>query len=209
MKKLKTITWIIIAFTFLLAIVGVIFLPEEIPVQWNEQGVSNVESKYILLHLPILSLFLCVVYMNIAKTLRFAIPLIVAAITLICEMIIMVNAFGLINITHIGTPASNLWIGRILSIIVGIVIMIIGNKLPKIVMNYYTGVKTPWAMNNNDIWIKTQRFAGKLWFTVGLVLIGLAFTPAEIERTGRVLCLIAIAILPRIYSYQLFDKQKK
>jgi len=209
MKKLKTITWIIIAFTFLLAIVGVIFLPEEIPVQWNEQGVSNVESKYILLHLPILSLFLCVVYMNIAKTLRFAIPLIVAAITLICEMIIMVNAFGLINITHIGTPASNLWIGRILSIIVGIVIMIIGNKLPKIVMNYYTGVKTPWAMNNNDIWIKTQRFAGKLWFTVGLVLIGLAFTPGEIERTGRVLCLIAIAILPRIYSYQLFDKQKK
>ncbi len=209
MKKIKTITWIIIAITFLIAIIGVIFLPDEIAVQWNDQGVSNEGSKYILLYLPFISLVICVAYMSIAKTLRYIVPLVTSIFILICEAIILVNAFGLINITHIGTPTSNLWIGRIISIIVGIVIMIIGNRLPKIVMNYYIGVKTPWAMNNNDIWTKTQRFAGKLWFTVGLILIGLAFLPAEIGHTGRVLCLIAIAILPRIYSYQLFDKQKK
>lgn len=209
MKKLKTTTWIIIAITFFIAIIGVIFLPDVIAVQWNDQGVSNEDSKYILLYLPFISLVICAAYMNIAKTLRYIVPLVTSILVLICEAIILVNAFGLINITHIGTPTSNLWIGRILSIIVGIVIMILGNKLPKIVMNYYLGVKTAWAMDNNDIWIKTQRFAGKLWFAVGLILIGLAFSPAGMERIGRVLCFITLAILPRIYSYKLFDKQEK
>lgn len=209
MKKIKAVTWVSIAITFLISFIEIIFLPDKIAIQWNEQGISNEGSKYVVLYLPFISLVICAVYMSIAKTLRYIVPLVTSILILICEAVILVNAFGFINITHIGTPTSNLWIGRILSIIVGVVIIIIGNRLPKIIMNYYIGVKTPWAMNNNDIWIKTQRFAGKLWFAVGLILIGLAFSPAEIEHAGRVLCFIAIAILPRIYSYKLFDKQNK
>ena len=209
MKKLKTITGVLIAVTFLISIVGILFLPEQIAVQWNDQGVSNVGSKYILLYLPVISLVLCLVYMSIAKTLRYIIPLLTAAFILICEAVILVNAFGIVNITHIGSEGSSIWAGRIINIIVGILVVIIGNRLPKFVMNYYIGVKSPWALTDSDSWIKTQRFAGKVWFVIGLVLIVLAFMPAKIKYAGRILCFVAMIVLPRIYSFKLYDKKKQ
>lgn len=209
MKKIKTITWIIIAITFLIAIIGVIFLPDKIAVQWNDQGVSNEGSKFTLLYLPFISLVICAVYMSIAKTLRHIVPLVTSILMLICEVVISVNAFGIINITHIGSPSSNLWIGRIINIIFGIVVMVIGNKLPKTVINYYVGVKTVWAVSNTDIWVKTQRFAGKLWFVFGIVLIVLEFFPYSVRYSGRILVLIILAIAPRMYSFYLYDKKDK
>lgn len=135
MKKINAITWGLIAITFIISIVSLIFLPDEIAVQWNGQGVSNTASKYTVLYLPVISFIICFAYMKMAKTLQHIVPLITAMLVLIAEGVILINAFGVVDITQIGTETSNLWIGRIISIIVGVVIMVIGNRLPKTIMN--------------------------------------------------------------------------
>ena len=88
----------------------------------------------------------------------------------------------------------------------GILFVIIGNYLPKCTPNYTIGIKLPWTLDNEDNWYKTHRFAGYVWMGAGLASIMCAFLGAA--NIMFVVLLIA-AIVPTIYSYLLFRKQKK
>jgi uncharacterized membrane protein len=88
------------------------------------------------------------------------------------------------------------------SLIPGALFIFIGNILPKIPQNYLTGVKTIWAYSDENIWTKTQRFAGKLWFAAGLLMIILVFIPYSSSIIISIIILVGL-ISPRFYSMVL------
>ena len=61
------------------------------------------------------------------------------------------------------------------SIFLGIVFVLVGNYLPKCKQNYTIGIRIVWALENEENWNKTHRFAGKLWVIGGVVLLATAF----------------------------------
>lgn len=96
-------------------------------------------------------------------------------------------------------------ISMYVSIGLGILIMIIGNYLPKCKQNYTVGIKTPWTLNNEEVWNKTHKISGYLWVVGGFIITISSFIGFE---SIMFIVLIIIAVAPILYSYILYKNMK-
>ncbi len=96
----------------------------------------------------------------------------------------------------------SLWIGTLL----GVLFMVLGNRMPKVSQNYVVGVRTPWTLDNPEIWTKTNRMAGRWMFVFGLIGLILAWIPgfAEISLFSWVVCALVLSIGSMAYSWYLY-----
>ena len=92
--------------------------------------------------------------------------------------------------------------GLIAQIFMGIVMIVIGNYLPKTHRNYIIGIRLPWTLENDENWRKTHRLAGKLWVLGGLLLFLNSFVQLYVYWVFF-LTLFFVVIIPSVYSYQL------
>jgi len=189
-------------------------LPEEIPVHWNAKGeVDRYGSRYELLLLPCLSIltYLLVVYLprldpkkkvNQFKGVLEKIGLLmVAFMFLIFVMILMVTLGMDINVTAVVFTA------------VVMLFLVLGNYMGKFRPNYFVGIRTPWTLENEEVWVKTHRFSGALWVSASIgmlfyILLGQPFkTPGSTEffvvfTTYVLLC----SLVPLVYSYFVYKR---
>lgn len=94
-------------------------------------------------------------------------------------------------------------------ILIGLLFTILGNYFKTIKPNYFIGIRTPWTLENEDVWKKTHLLGGKLWFTGGLLII--LFSLLLPENLSLYLFLgvtIIISAVPIVYSYLEFKKLK-
>ncbi|MDE5570000.1 MAG: SdpI family protein [Ruminococcus sp.] len=209
MNRQNNISVMIVIFVmFISSIVSLFYLPEKIAVQWNENGVSNTASKFLILAFPVLSAVFIVIHNRNSKESTKKsnfISLIVSLVLFAVQVIVTLNALGYINMLY----ANYQLIQTISILITGLIICVCGNYLPKFINNYYCGVKVSYAYNNSDLWTKTQRFAGKLWFISGLIIMVFSF----IQWNGisvLVLCIIlCLIIIPRIYGRNQYIRSKE
>lgn len=90
-------------------------------------------------------------------------------------------------------------------IILGLMFVVIGNYLPKCKQNYTVGIKVPWALNDEENWSSTHRFAGKLWVLGGLLMLATAF----LEQVWLFFVIaLVMAFAPVLYSYLYYRKHK-
>ena len=93
---------------------------------------------------------------------------------------------------------------------VGLLLIIIGNYLPKTRQNYLIGVRVSWTLNDADNWNKTHRLAGKTCILAGfLLLIGAVLPHNQSALTFLLISiLILVAVIPITYSYILHRQSK-
>ena len=93
------------------------------------------------------------------------------------------------------------------SVLLGLIFVIMGNYMPKLKVNHTVGIRLPWTLQSEDNWHKTHRLAGKLWVLGGLILLleaGLQFALSYVLA----LVILAIVLIPVMYSYQLSRKNR-
>ncbi len=93
--------------------------------------------------------------------------------------------------------------------LLGVMFIFIGNYLPKVKQNRTLGIKISWALINEENWIKTQRFSGKVWVVGGLILLLSIFLPLKVMVSVAVCIVAALAIIPIVYSYFIYKQHKK
>ena len=96
----------------------------------------------------------------------------------------------------------------------GILLIIIGNYLPKCKMNSVVGIRTVSTFSSEENWNKTHRLAGKFGVFGGIVLIlasalCLSLPPEVALLAVLVPILLVSTVSPAIYSHILFKKQLK
>ena len=215
MKKLfdkKMIVLLIIAVISLIGHVCIYpMLPERIPIQWSSDGsVSNWGAKYmdlVLAALPILILL----FMKAAPYIDprranyrkhpHAYDIVIVGVTLLLIACSWLSAFsGLGYDVNIQTliPAG-----------IGILFIALGNTMPQIRPTYFFGIKTPWTLENPDVWRKTHKFGGILFCIIGVFLLLSAFFGSELFVHGILVPIIlgSVAIL-YIYSYIVYRKMQ-
>jgi uncharacterized membrane protein len=75
--------------------------------------------------------------------------------------------------------------------------------------NYFAGIRLPWTLENEENWKKTHLLAGKLFFAGGLLIAILCLlTPVIISIILFITITIIVTIIPGVYSYRLYKKQK-
>lgn len=100
-------------------------------------------------------------------------------------------------------PASRLMVA------IGLLFVVLGNYLPKVRSNFFVGIRTPWTLSSDEVWVRTHRFAGKLMVVLGLVLIVCAWLPGNWAAGIVIGASLGLAILSFGYSYWLYRRLVK
>ncbi|MFT4060898.1 MAG: SdpI family protein [Edaphocola sp.] len=93
-------------------------------------------------------------------------------------------------------------------VLLGLFFAVLGNYLPALKPNYFIGVRTPWTLENEDVWRKTHQFAGRLWMVGGLLIAALALVFKASTELVMLPLILALAAVPVIYSYVVWRKTK-
>ena len=99
-------------------------------------------------------------------------------------------------------------LARFLPAFLGILFALMGNYMPKIKQNSTLGIKITWTLQNEENWVKTHRFAGKVWFIGGLLMIAATFLPGNWCLYILPVFFIPMMALPVLYSYKIYKAHK-
>jgi uncharacterized membrane protein len=84
----------------------------------------------------------------------------------------------------------------------GLLMIVIGNYMPKTRPSFLFGVRTPWTLSSDYAWEKTHRLAGPLFMAAGALGIAGAFVFEGIWLALQLTAFIgAAALISVIYSY--------
>ena len=101
--------------------------------------------------------------------------------------------------------------GHFVLVPVGLLFLCLGNMLPKSRPGFFVGIRTPWTIVDEDVWIATHRLGGKLMMLAGAVLILSALAPmsAEARVFATLGAILAAALVPVVYSWWQWDRKKR
>lgn len=204
--------WGLVGVTILLTMLLYPFLPEKIPIHWNYLGEIDSYGAKPWIFLSSGCMIVVVLVMELARHIdprkenyiKFE-----HVFINIQMMTILIFFFVFLCSAYASFYPTQIDMNFIMSLMIGFLFIVIGNVMPKIKSNYFMGIKTPWTLQNSEVWRRTHRLAGKLWFGAGLLLMLSALLPKEYNMAAIVILSIVIAIIPYVYSYVCFKKITK
>ena len=96
---------------------------------------------------------------------------------------------------------------NLMAAVLGIVFVVIGNFMPKCQMNSTIGIKVFWTYTSEENWNATHRFAGRVWVIGGLAIELTCLLPTNLITPLFPAIMIAIAVIPIVYSWRYYKKQ--
>lgn len=212
---IKRNKWMIIL-TSLVIVLPIIFglivwdtLPEQMAIHWSVNGNPDAfaGAAFAVLFLPLFLLsmhWVCILvtaadnkHREQNRKVFFMVLWIMPVMSLYLNGLVYSTAFGLdVNIS---------WV---ISILLAVGLMFIGNYLPKCKQNRTVGIKITWTLASEENWNATHRFAGKLWFICGLASLLGVFIPMSLIGVFLFVLLLVVAVVPMVYSYQYYKKQQ-
>lgn len=173
-------------------------LPEQMATHFNAQGEANGWSSraFTVFGLPLLIAALHLVCMwktahdarvgGVSGKVRALLVWICPAVSILCAAAIYGQALE-----------AQMPIGLVMKLFMGVMLIVLGNYLPKCRRNATVGIKLPWTRRSAENWNATHRFGGRVWMVAGLVMLATAWMTPEWPRIAA----LAIAVIaPTVYS---------
>ena len=183
-------------------------LPEQLPTHWDWQGNVNgyMSKPAVVLGLPLF-------FAAMNGLMHFSLRADPKRANIIGNIRVLIR-WTMPVLSLIILPYTYLWalgwqqipMEKLIPVLVGLLIMGLGNYLPKCRQNYTSGIKLPWTLYDEDNWNRTHRMAGRLWMVGGLGIMVSAFWGGS---TLLLAVILAITLIPGIYSYCLYRKKQK
>ena len=186
-------------------------LPERFAVHWNIHGQpdrygSRLEGAFLLPSLMI-ALYLIMQWYpsrdprssNIAKF-RRAYDTIVAA---------MIAFLGIVHGLVLGQSLG--WrvdITTVLLVCGGAMLVLFGNLLPLARSNFIFGIRTPWTLSSEHVWMRTHRVGGYAMVAAGVLTMASAFFARPAGAVVALVSLIVAGVVSVVYSYVLWSRDR-
>ncbi len=101
-------------------------------------------------------------------------------------------------------------INYVLMPMMGLLFTFLGNLMYSLKPNYFAGIRTPWALSDDDNWRKTHQLGGSLFFGWGVAFTILSLLlPLHIINYILEISLVALVIIVYGYSFLLFKRAGK
>lgn len=93
----------------------------------------------------------------------------------------------------------------------GVLFLLIGNQLGKSRRMFTVGIRTPWTLASEEVWIRTHRLGGRLMVGAGVVLLALIGIGARDIVVGWALAgsIAAVVLVPVIHSFLLWRRLRR
>ena len=207
-KKLLLLTSIVILFPILLGVMIWSQLPNQIPIHFNvADQADNFQSKPLVvfgLPLFLLLVHLFVIFVTARDPKNQTMNEKMGKVIYWLTPIVSLSISYLIYSKVLGSTTNP---SIFVSALLGLIFVIMGNYMPKLKVNHTVGIRLPWTLQSEENWYKTHRLAGKLWVLGGLILLleaGLQFAAPYVMG----IVILAIVLIPILYSYQLSQKNR-
>ena len=213
MQHFKTaILYTVLSLLSLLAFtVGILFLPEEVAVHFNYEGVCDrMGSPWVYISLPAAAalvsggLFAAAwKERKNARILNICLVVVGAVLTVLGWVLFALGAQG----TQLGEKLNFPFAVAIL-LPLAILIMVMGNYMPVAKRNKWFGLRTKETLASDYVWEKANRFSGVLLFAAGALsaaasilfsVLGLDFV-ALIVTVALILIVTVISV---VYAYRI------
>lgn len=186
-------------------------LPQRVPIHWNYKGeIDNWGDKFslilMLLLLPVLMYVLMTFIPRIDPKNRISLMggkfyqlkfFLVLFMSLVALLIVYTTKERSVN-----NP-------NLVFALLGVLLIIFGNYFKVIQPNYFIGIRTPWTLENNEVWKATHVFAGKIWVIGGFLLILGGLVLNNVFGKVLVFIIVVLALIPVVYSFIKFKQIQK
>ncbi len=217
MKTKKTVYYILMYLPLVIVLIALPYLPEKIPAHYGfDNQVDRWGNKYEALLFPIISLLMGYFLLRMAK---------LAAkqeehgennknVTIIVGILLLVlfnalNAYSLYtSFNKVENLSSvSLDIGQLVFGIIGVLMIVLGNVMPKLRMNSTIGLRTHWSMKNEVTWKKCQHIGGISFIIGGIIIIGICIAMKGTSCLLSVLGVWAILIVIDVFLTYIVAKR--
>lgn len=217
MKTMKRICCVLMFLPLVMALVGLPFLPDQVPTHFGIHGTADAwGSKYSILLLPIVSilmggsLLLMSVYAQKQEktgTNNAKLTLLTACITLciFCGITGFQLAAGVVGAQNLEKLPVDM--NQVIFTLLGITLICLGNQMPKARKNTMIGLRTRSSLVNEAVWKKCQKFGGITMMLSGAAVVVISFLTRGISCfLWSMAALIVQVPLDLIYSWRAAKK---
>ena len=207
----KWIPLVLVAAAFIASAVVYPNLPERIPTHWNLAGEADdwSDKSFGVWVIPLVMIFMWALMRFLpaidprgSNYAKFGGAFEAIMISVMAFML----GFHLVALAAArGYPVD---MARVLPIGVGLLLVVIGNLLPRARPNWFVGIRTPWTLSSDRVWEKTHRFGGRVFVAGGLIIAASALLAGDWTR-WVLGCVVAICSLTvGLHSYLEWRKEK-
>ncbi len=219
LKKYKTLLIITVLLCLTPIILGVSLwdrLPDPIPTHFGIDGQPNGWSSRnmavfgIPAFMAAMELF-CAVAMridpksgNISSKPMVIVFVMMPVLSWFCAYMIYGSALG-----------RKMNIGSVTCLFIGALFIALGNYLPKNARNYSFGIRTPWALDDDENWTRTNRVGSVCLMAGGAAIFLCGLLTIKNEAAGMPVFItvmavaVAASLVPTVYSYLYFRRHGK
>ncbi len=208
--KNRKLFYILMFLPLVASVVALLFLPDLIPVHYNlANEVDRWGSKYEILIFPIVTILFgqfLLLMVRIAKKQEpkgnnnekngFIIS--------ICSLIIFNIISGVMIYSSVNKVEKLSFVSiefeQVLFFFIGIILLVIGNVMPKLKKNSVLGFRTKHSMKNDEVWKKCQRISGITTMTVGIFIMVISL----ILHNVALYILMFIAVLSGVFVILIY-----
>lgn len=195
-KKNLLLTTIVCMFPLILGVVLYSELPLKIAIHWDSTGIADRYCNKLLaiIGLPIFfALINLVVYQTVSSSKKENNNDILKVIGIwICPTISLI----VLSSVFLISAGLQLSISLIVQTLIAVLIIIVGNYLPKSNPEKGIGMRLPW-IKSTDVWKKVHRLTGYMWMLGGLCILVGAFIHQWIIE---LIAFVFIGVIPIIIS---------
>jgi uncharacterized membrane protein len=186
-------------------------LPDKMPVHFNLKGQTDNfagKSNFVLITISMfIGLYLLATFIPFIDPFRKKIENKYSNLLIIRDVVLGFSFITQIILIY-GGIKGNVPVWMITSLI-GVMFIFIGNYLPRVPRNFFFGIKTPWTIASEYVWKKTHILGGWAFVLCGLIIIFGTFLNVGMEIIF--LCIVLPVLLAScfIYPYLIFRKEQK
>lgn len=185
-------------------------LPNNMAIHFGAGGdADGFSSKaFAVFGLPLILLafhWLMLIMMSLDKNTTTQSKKIVGVLLYLMPMISVVSSCFVYS-SSLGNGSDKIMI-KILPAFLALLLIAMGNYLPKLTTNSTVGIKLSWVYTSESNWQKTHRFGGRVWVVSGIVMLTSILLPLKSQMTIMFIIIAIAMIAPTVYSYTIYKKE--
>lgn len=193
--------------SFVMAFVLYGRLPDSIPTHWNVEGVVDGHTPKpwgpFVLPLVMAAVYLALVAVPRISPSGFRVTRFQGVFegiqAALIAFLFLLNV--LVLLAGIGVPVP---MARVVPSATGLLFVVLGNYMGKFTKNFFCGIRTPWTLASDEVWLRTHRLGGRLFVLAGVIVF-----VSGLLGGGPVPVITAVSVVvvtPVVYSYVLYRR---
>jgi len=196
----------IIVATILLSVVTYSSLSSEIAIHWTDGEVTGTAPK--LLGVLLIPVIMIVIYLILSLLFRTDprkenLSGKIKNITISTILFLLFSVHTTILAVGLG---YNLDMNIVSGLIIGTVMMVLGNIMPQAKKNFIFGLRTPWTLSNDKVWAISNRFTGRIFFLAGFLIILSVIIIPQHNFVFTISLVLLVAVIGTIHSFVVYKR---